>query len=72
MIWWVHVAEGVNMKDQPARGANKNEFTRGMMDFQYDLPSSNMHIGCAAKCGDTTYPEPKPVDQGLTPEQPTA
>ncbi len=38
-------------------------YTVGMMDFEFDLPTPTTMIGCAAKCDDTRYPEPKPKPQ---------
>ncbi len=43
-------------------------YTVGMQDFAFDVPSSNVIIGCAAKCGDTAYPHPPPPsDTTVTP-----
>jgi hypothetical protein len=38
-------------------------YTVSMRDFEYDLPTLNTLIGCAAKCDDTGYPHPKPKPQ---------
>ncbi len=38
-------------------------YTVGMQDYQFDLPTSTVMLGCAAKCDDTIYPEPKPKSE---------
>lgn len=34
-------------------------FTVGMQDISFQVPDNRI-VGCAAKCGDTRYPDPQP------------
>lgn len=48
-------------------GRGDGAYTVGMADFDFDLPSINPIIGCAATCDQTTYPDPVPADEAMSP-----
>lgn len=41
-------------------------YTVGMQDFSFQVPDNRI-IGCAADCGDLTYPDPTPGSDPITP-----
>ncbi len=54
----VFLETGTNMPNSSKR--SDGFYTVGMRDFEYDLPTPNTMIGCAAKCDETRYPDLKP------------
>jgi len=41
-------------------GRGDGAYTAGIQGFDFTLPAINPIIGCAATCGQTNYPDPKP------------
>lgn len=41
-------------------------YTVGMQDYNFQVPDNRI-VGCAADCGDLTYPDPTPGSDPLTP-----
>jgi hypothetical protein len=50
-------------KEKTSSKRSDGLYTVGMRDFEYDLPTPNTMIGCAANCDDTRYPDAKPKPQ---------
>ncbi|KAK4974708.1 hypothetical protein LTR66_002151 [Elasticomyces elasticus] len=57
------------MSDDPAMVLDQRRedgyYTVGMLDFEYNLPTSNAQTGCDGRCGSSEYPDPKPQDWAM-------
>ncbi|KAM0802055.1 hypothetical protein BDR22DRAFT_971525 [Usnea florida] len=56
--------KGTNVPNSPQR--SDGYYTVGMQDFNFQVPN-NQIVGCAAGCGDLTYPDPTPGSDPVTP-----
>ena len=56
--------KGTNVPNSPQR--SDGYYTVGMQDYNFQVPN-NQIVGCAAGCGDLTYPDPTPGSDPVTP-----
>ena len=58
------ITSGTNVPNSSQR--SDGYYTVGMQDFNFQIPDNRI-VGCAADCGDLTYPDPTPGSDPITP-----